>query len=275
MKFQRFNQSYAKSTRQERGFVLAAVLVAVLVMIVLAALAIRQSLHDVRVAQAGTAANELFVQADLPFYALDHGGAQIALSERGVFGRLVRALAQKQAEKQIFTNASDAENGANLRKNDKSLQAFTTFCYEPALAGQNFYADGALQTHATCQPAADLAAHKAVVIQLWVAASAEEAAQDFSAVATGVSADVQDLARLADLLADGTDGGALPALGVQFNVYSLAALVADKSAWQGAQACFAAVGFDEPSLDLSGVLTDCLAKYDIAHQLLVQAYEYH
>lgn len=73
--------------RQEGGFVLMIVLVAVLLVVGISALAIRQSLNDTRLSFTTGKANELFVAADAPLAMLKDG--QILTADQGVLDKLI------------------------------------------------------------------------------------------------------------------------------------------------------------------------------------------
>lgn len=110
----------------QKGYVLILVLVAVLLISGLSALAIRQSMTDVRYAFAKTSVEELFVMADMPLMLLRQPSIKERLmSDGGIIDTLV---------------------AHHLNKGDFNQQTSAQLCYEPKRGVDNFASSGLMMT---------------------------------------------------------------------------------------------------------------------------------
>lgn len=146
--------------RQEGGFVLLIVLVAVLLVVGISALAIRQSLNDARLSFATGKANELFVAADAPLAMVKDGW--ILTVDQGMLDKLI-------------------SYHQNLPSDDNLVIAH--LCYDLALGRGNF-----VPSRMVIAPASMTCQDNQVL--LWLSLRADTGdADDFSHVPSGVPLD--------------------------------------------------------------------------------------
>lgn len=146
--------------RREGGFVLLIVLVAVLLVVGISALAIRQSLNDTRLSFTTGKANELFVSADAPLAMLKDG--QILTVDQGMLDKLI-------------------SYHQNLPSDDNLVIAH--LCYDPALGRGNF-----VPSRMVIMPASMTCQDNQVL--LWLSLRADTGdADDFSHVPSGMPLD--------------------------------------------------------------------------------------
>lgn len=146
--------------RQEGGFVLLIVLVAVLLVVGISALAIRQSLNDARLSFTTGKANELFVAADAPLAMVKDGW--ILTVDQGMLDKLI-------------------SYHQNLPSDDNLVIAH--LCYDLALGRGNF-----VPSRMVIAPASMTCQDNQVL--LWLSLRADTGdADDFSHVPSGVPLD--------------------------------------------------------------------------------------
>lgn len=146
--------------RQEGGFVLLIVLVAVLLVVGISALAIRQSLNDARLSFTTVKANELFVAADAPLAMVKDGW--ILTVDQGMLDKLI-------------------SYHQNLPSDDNLVIAH--LCYDLALGRGNF-----VPSRMVIAPASMTCQDNQVL--LWLSLRADTGdADDFSHVPSGVPLD--------------------------------------------------------------------------------------
>lgn len=146
--------------RQEGGFVLLIVMVAVLLVVGISALAIRQSLNDARLSFTTGKANELFVAADAPLAMVKDG--QILTVDQGMLDKLI-------------------SYHQNLPSDDNLVIAH--LCYDLALGRGNF-----VPSRMVIAPASMTCQDNQVL--LWLSLRADTGdADDFSHVPSGVPLD--------------------------------------------------------------------------------------
>ncbi|KDN25124.1 hypothetical protein MBO_04914 [Moraxella bovoculi 237] len=146
--------------RQEGGFVLLIVLVAVLLVVGISALAIRQSLNDARLSFTTGKANELFVAADAPLAMVKDGW--ILTVDQGMLDKLI-------------------SYHQNLPSDDNLVIAH--LCYDLALGRGNF-----VPSRMVIAPASMTCQDNQVLLWLSLRASTGDA-DDFSHVPSGVPLD--------------------------------------------------------------------------------------
>lgn len=146
--------------RQEGGFVLLIVLVAVLLVVGISALAIRQSLNDARLSFTTGKANELFVAADAPLAMVKDGW--ILTVDQGMLDKLI-------------------SYHQNLPSDDNLVIAH--LCYDLALGRGNF-----VPSRMVIAPASMTCQDNQVL--LWLSLRADTGdTDDFSHVPSGVPLD--------------------------------------------------------------------------------------
>lgn len=146
--------------RQEGGFVLLIVLVAVLLVVGISALAIRQSLNDARLSFTTGKANELFVAADAPLAMVKDGW--ILTVDQGMLDKLI-------------------SYHQNLPSDDNLVIAH--LCYDLALGRGNF-----VPSRMVIAPASMTCQDNQVLLWLSLRAGTGDA-DDFSHVPSGVPLD--------------------------------------------------------------------------------------
>lgn len=153
---------------RQRGYVLMLVLVVVLVVAGLSAVAIRQSLTDVRFAFATGKVNELFVMADMPLTLLTQQSAINTITANdGVLNALIRH------HQDIGTHHDMSAGGEN--------QTVAFACYDQALGVANFARSRfVIEGRASCDEGQ---------VWLWLVLLQAGEQEDFSSFATGVPLD--------------------------------------------------------------------------------------
>lgn len=152
---------------RQRGYVLMLVLVVVLVVAGLSAVAIRQSLTDVRFAFATGKVNELFVMADMPLALLTQ---QSAINVIAANDGILNALIKHHQDTHVHHDAVDEER-----------QTVAFVCYDQALGVANFARSRfVIEGRASCDEGQ---------VWLWLVLLQAGEQGDFSSFATGVPLD--------------------------------------------------------------------------------------
>ncbi|UNU73741.1 hypothetical protein LU293_02185 [Moraxella nasovis] len=187
------------SDGMEQGFVLVAVLIVLLILSVLAAAFIKQSLTDARLAQASRTMELLLITADKALQSLTTPKAlAMAASERGVIGKLI-----------------------DIHQNNVDDTSVAMLCYTPTLGEQNFQAVRA-SFNQSSKGWCDLSAANAV--QMWIMVQNEPIQGDFRHIRTGRSADMAN-----EQFAYGVN--------LRISAYALAVQINGKLAHQAVSSC--------------------------------------